>query len=294
MTDRLSWERHGPVWPMSEVSRFVEAGGLRWHVQTMGEGPVALLLHGTAASTHSWARIAPLLARRFTVVAPDLPGHAFTGASPREHLTLPGMAGAVAALLRAMDISPALVIGHSAGAAVMIELAATGRIAAPALVGINAALRPFDGVAGIVFAPLAKLLVLNPFAARIFAWRGSDRTAVQRLLAGTGSQVDAQSLDCYVRLFSTTSHVAGTLAMMANWDLSAMPQRIRSLPERLLLLTGTADLAVPSDQAFGIRDIARNVDVRILRGAGHLAHEESPEQVAQEILAYFDARTTGA
>ena len=76
--DDLSWERDGRDWPNREASRFVEAGGLRWHVQQMGRGPVLLLLHGTGASTHSWRALLPLLAKSFTVVAPDLPGHGFT------------------------------------------------------------------------------------------------------------------------------------------------------------------------------------------------------------------------
>src|SRR3954465_15975067 len=74
----LSWDRDGRDWPHREASRFIEAAGLRWHVQIMGQGPAALLLHGTGASTHSFLDLAPLLARRFTVVMPDLPGHGFT------------------------------------------------------------------------------------------------------------------------------------------------------------------------------------------------------------------------
>lgn len=65
-------------WPHRDCSQFIEAAGLSWHVQRMGEGPALLLLHGTAAATHSWAGLMPLLARRFTVIAIDLPGHGFT------------------------------------------------------------------------------------------------------------------------------------------------------------------------------------------------------------------------
>ncbi|MEL4403125.1 alpha/beta fold hydrolase, partial [Shewanella algae] len=82
-------------WPNRDSSRFVEAGGLVWHVQQMGSGPPILLLHGTGAATHSWRGVMPLLARDFTVIAPDLPGHGFTRGRPRGGLTLPGMAGAV-------------------------------------------------------------------------------------------------------------------------------------------------------------------------------------------------------
>ena len=68
MSTALAWQREGLDWPHRETSRFVEAGGLRWHVQQMGRGPVALLIHGTGASTHSWRGLLPLLARRCRVV----------------------------------------------------------------------------------------------------------------------------------------------------------------------------------------------------------------------------------
>ena len=74
----------------------------------MGRGPVLLLVHGTAAATHSWRDLAPLLARRFTVVAPDLPGHGFSGSPGRGGLSLPGMAGALRALLDALRLEPAV------------------------------------------------------------------------------------------------------------------------------------------------------------------------------------------
>ena len=40
MSDRPVWSRDGRDWPNREASRFVEAGGLRWHVQVAGQGPV--------------------------------------------------------------------------------------------------------------------------------------------------------------------------------------------------------------------------------------------------------------
>ena len=56
----------------------VHVNGGDFHCEVAGEGPVALLLHGTGASTHSFRDLLPWLARRCTVVAPDLPGHGFT------------------------------------------------------------------------------------------------------------------------------------------------------------------------------------------------------------------------
>jgi magnesium chelatase accessory protein len=60
-----AWNIEGIGWPHRETSRFLTAGGLRWHVQEAGDGPTLLLLHGAGAATHSWRGLFPLLAERF-------------------------------------------------------------------------------------------------------------------------------------------------------------------------------------------------------------------------------------
>jgi magnesium chelatase accessory protein len=65
MVTYLDWAKDGADWPNREASRFVDAAGMRWHVQVMGQGPVLLLLHGTGASTHSWRDVMPLLRAPF-------------------------------------------------------------------------------------------------------------------------------------------------------------------------------------------------------------------------------------
>lgn len=285
MTAALSWTTDGRDWPHREASRFVTAGGLSWHVQMMGYGPPLLLLHGTGASTHSWRDLMPPLGERFSVIAPDLPGHGFTEAPDAELLSLPAMARALAALLAALDVSPKLVVGHSAGAAIAMRMVLTKAIAPKNLISLNGALLPFRGVASQLFPSLAKLLVLNPFVPRFFAWRAGSATAVEQLLEGTGSHLDRRGLELYQRLFSNRVHIASTLAMMANWDLEALGQNFGKLDLPVLLVVGAGDKAVSPADA---RDVARrlpNARIETLQGVGHLAHEEKPDVVARLILA---------
>jgi magnesium chelatase accessory protein len=271
-------------WPHRAASRFLHAGGLRWHVQVMGEGPVALLLHGTGASTHSWREIMPLLARRFTVIAPDLPGQGFSGAAPAEALSMEGMARAVGALLDALGVTPRIIIGHSAGAAIGARMCLDGLAKPEQLVAINGALLPLGGWAGQVFSPLARVMVRLPGMPRLFAWRAADPVVVRRLLDATGSHLDAAGIELYARLFRRPEHVAGTLGMMAAWDLHALRRDLPRLETPLLLVIGQQDKTIRPTEARRLSRILPQARIRALPGLGHLAHEEAPESVLHAIL----------
>jgi magnesium chelatase accessory protein len=258
----------------------VRAAGLLWHVQVMGQGPTLLMLHGAGAATHSWRDLAPMLARRFTVVAPDLPGHGFTQTPPGVGLSLPGMAGAVSELLEAMQMQPALAVGHSAGAAVAIRMRLDGRIGDGGVVSVNGALRPFPGAAGHIFPVMAKALFLNPLAIQAFAWRARRPGAVAQLIESTGSRIDAAGLDYYGRLLGTTGHVAGALGMMAHWDLQPLVASLPALQGPLTLIAAENDRAVPPSVARTAHRSLPHSRLTIVSGLGHLAHEEDPARVA--------------
>ena len=297
MSERLSWERDGRLWPHREASRFVEVAGLCWHVQRWGpmpvqapeapfatRPPVLLLIHGTGASSHSWRDLAPRLAAHFHVVACDLPGHAFTAMPPAWQLSLPGMAQALGALMAELRLAPALVVGHSAGAAIGARMCLDGHIEPAALVSLGGAFLPLGGLAGQLFSPVAKLMAAAPFVPRFFAWRAGDDALVRRLLDGTGSQLDDEGVALYAQLVRNPGHAAGALAMMANWDLVPMMQDLRRLKPTLALVAPTNDLTIPPDQARRVKALLPRATLIELPGLGHLAHEEQPDLVAELVL----------
>lgn len=283
--ESLDFDRDGADWPNCETSRFIEAGGLKWHVQVMGQGPDLLLLHGTGGATHSWRALAPLLAKHFHVVAPDLPGHGFTTARRAPDLSLPGMATSIAALIGRLGLKPEVVVGHSAGAAILARLCIDGAISPRLFVSLNGAFLPFDGLAGMAFPALAKMLFLNPFAPRLFAW-AADHAAVANLLLGTGSKIEPRGVELYSRLMRNPAHCAGALGMMANWNLETLAGDLKRLTVPTVLVVGDKDKAVPPGDANKVAAMIPHVTIERLSGLGHLAHEERPEQVAKLIFAH--------
>jgi len=277
----LDWSRDAASWPHAEASRFVSAGGWRWHVQQMGAAarqavhrPVVLLLHGTGASAHSWRHLAPLLARRNEVIVPDLPGHAFTRAEGRRELTLAAMAEGVTALLGTLQRRPRWVIGHSAGAAVAAQMCLQGAVEPQALLALNGALLPLQGSAGTLFSPLARWLALNPFVPHLFAWHAAQPAVLRRLVASTGSQIDEEGRALYGRLVRDPSHVAGALGMMASWDLQSLARDLPKLRVPLELIVGEGDRTLPPSHGERVRALLPGARLTRIPGHGHLMHEE--------------------
>jgi magnesium chelatase accessory protein len=278
-SDRPCWTVEGRDWPHRERSRFVSAGGLKWHVQEFdAEGPRVLLLHGTGAATHSFRGLAPALARDFHVLMPDLPGHGFTAAPPGDGLSLKGMARLTGLLLDRLGFAPDIAIGHSAGAAIVVAMTLGHLIEPKAIVALNGALRPIRGAS--LFSPLAKLLFLNPIAPRLFARRARSGDATRRMLEGTGSRIDPRGVELYGRLFRKSGHVAATLGMMAHWDLDRLETEAAGLSMPLVLVTGAGDRAVPPADAETLTARLPTARQVALPQGGHLVHEERPDLVA--------------
>ena len=280
----------GADWPHMECSRSVQTPGVRWHVQMAGSGPVLLLLHGAGASTHTWRDVLPLLSADFTVVCPDLPGHALSHIAPGFRPGLREMAGALDDLLSALNLQPQVVVGHSAGGAVaaqwVLERQSQAHAGNPILIGLNPAWLPIPGMASWMFPAAAKVLALNPLSALWIARHGKRPGVVKKLVDETGSRLDAQGVDYYARLIRQPSHVRGVLAMMAAWDMGALGRRMGELRGPVFMHLGGRDTTVPtswSGRTYAAVAQARGITEPEL---GHLAHEEAPVRVAGQLRSW--------
>jgi magnesium chelatase accessory protein len=290
MTERLDFERDGKDWPNRAASRFITANGLRFHVQIAGEGPVMLLLHGTGASTHSWRDLLPLLAEHFTVIAPDLPGHAFTADPGTNGLSITSMARSIGALLNELKREPVYAIGHSAGAAILVRMALDKQIAPQSIISLNGALMPFGGIAGQFFAPVARLFATLPLMTTMFAWRARDPRVIDDILKQTGSKLDAEGIAFYRRLAGNGQHIGAALGMMANWDLHSLQRDMPRLKTPLVLVAGLKDEMVRPSQSQDVKGRLKSARIVPLSGLGHLAHEENAALVATLIRTISDNR----
>jgi magnesium chelatase accessory protein len=272
-------------------SSYVHSGAMRWHLRTAGQGPRLLLLHGTGSASGSWNRLASILAAGFKVLAPDLPGHGLSGILPAGRMGLDAYASALSGLVADLRAWPELIVGHSAGAAIAARMALDRRSDRTAVLSINGALRPLSGWTWAMFVPIARLLAIHPFVPALVASRvASDPRAVRRLLDSTGSRIDDGMVAHYEQLMRSPAHLAGTLRMLAHWDLHALARQLHRLGPRLTLVAADCDRTVPPQDAGWVQARVPDSALWRLPGLGHLAHEEAPEAIARIVVAVANTR----
>lgn len=271
-------------WPNRAASRVVHGPRHRWHVQDMGSGADVLLLHGAGGSVHSYAAMIPLLAAHMRVFAPDLPGHGYTKRGAQRRSGLQQMAEDISALCVQESVQPKAIIGHSAGGAIALMMGQMPAYQDTTIIGINPALSRFEGLAGVMFPALAKVLATVPFTSRLFSGVSSQPERIKSLMDSTGSKLSAEQIDLYRRLVSREAHVNGTLDMMAQWNLDPLIGGLMEIKNPVHFITGTYDMTVPARVAEDAARKIRGAQVTALERYGHLVHEEIPKQVAKICL----------
>jgi len=175
-----------------------------------------------------------------------------------------------------LDIVPKHIVGHSAGAAIAVQLGARTHVKTP-VTCINAAFGNFSGMAGIMFPYIAKLAAIAPFSSSFIAQMAQDTTRVGKLMDGTGSKLSNDQLRGYQFLFQRKQHVQGTLQLMADWNLDNFLSKLTLVQNPIQFVTGANDKTVPSRVSQQWAKRIASAEFAEFEGYGHLIHEEAPE-----------------
>src|SRR5690606_717985 len=121
-TKATTGKRHVELVAEAAATRVTHVHGHEVAYRSAGDGPVLVMVHGIAGSSGTWTPIMPLLARDYTVIAPDLLGHG-ESAKPRGDYSLGAYASGIRDLLTVLGVERATFVGHSLGGGVAMQLA---------------------------------------------------------------------------------------------------------------------------------------------------------------------------
>src|SRR5262249_18865823 len=123
--ERAAAEMAADPTPREEVVTLADGREIAALVAGPGNAQKIVFVHGLGGSLSTWQMVLGDLAERYRVAAIDLPGHGQSDKSSPDaaDYSVPGLAAAVAEGLRALKLTPAIVVGHSLGGAVAMEMA---------------------------------------------------------------------------------------------------------------------------------------------------------------------------
>lgn len=147
--------------------RFVDVPGARLHVVEAGSGPALLLVHGLGGQlSHFTYGVLERLATSYRVIAVDRPGSGHSARDPVASAALPAQAAALSTLIATLGLDRPLVVGHSLGGAVALQLA----LDHPERVGALALVAPLTHAPDAVPAAFRGLTIASPLLRRLVAW----------------------------------------------------------------------------------------------------------------------------
>lgn len=257
----------------------VVIAGRRIAFQRAGTGPVVVLVHGGVSDSRSWRRQLRDLSDEFTVVAWDAPGCGQSD-DPPESYRLPEYADRLADLIHGLGLRAPHVVGHSFGAALVLELYRRHPTIPASLILVAG----YAGWAGSLPADEVARRVLNAEqAAQQMAGGQWDPTSIpglfsDRLSAPTVTELAGIMADCRPAATRTMAHA------LAEADLRDV---VADIDVPTLLLHGDVDQRSSLTVAQTLHAQIPGSKLVVLPGLGHECYLESPEQFNDEVRAFL-------
>jgi pimeloyl-ACP methyl ester carboxylesterase len=272
------------------ASRTAQVDGLKLHYLTAGNGPVVILLHGYTQTSRMWRPLIPLLAEKFTVIAPDLPGIGDSGI-PKDGLDMKTSAIRIHALAKSLGVQKARVVGHDIGLMVAYAYAAQFPAEVEKLVLMDAFLPGVDGWEAVYNNPNVWHFRFNgPTPEALVQGREKIYFAYfwNDLAADKTRSLPTADREAYVAAYSGPGRMHAGWAYFAAWpqtakDFTQLAQTRLTIP--ILSIGGEKSLGDALGQQAKL--VATDATVIVLKGAGHWIMEERPAETMDALLKFL-------
>jgi pimeloyl-ACP methyl ester carboxylesterase len=271
---------------------FLTLQDVRVYYEDKGDrgAPPVVLIHGLFGSTLTWRyNVDALLEAGYRVITFDRPGFGLSDKTGAFNYAISNQADLTAALLDALAVDSAVIVGHSAGGNIAASLALRHPDRVDRLVLVDAAVA-FGGPPAFV----GGLVALPP------VWRWGrvglqayfTRENVEATLRGF--QADPAFLteadyDAYWRAFQTPGWDIALLAITRDLAVDALDDAaLRRITARTLLIWGAEDTLTPLAQGERLADLLPDAQLVIIPNAGHQPFEEAPQAFNQVLIAFLN------
>jgi len=272
------------------ASRVSEVDGLQLHYLTAGHGPALILLHGYAETSLMWRPIIPVLAERFTVIAPDLPGIGDSGI-PADGLDMKSAAVRIHGLAKSLGVQKAEVVGHDIGLMVAYAYAAQFPAEVTKLVLMDAFLPGVSGWEPIYNNPAIWHFRFNGPTPEALV-QGRERTYLDYFwndfAADKTHSIPEADRKAYTAAYARPGRMHAGWAYFVSFpqaarDFAQLSQTKLTMP--VLTIGGEKSLGEALGQQTKL--VATDVTVVVLKNTGHWVLEEQPQQTTDALTKFL-------
>ena len=272
------------------ASRTAEISGVKLHYLTAGHGTPLLLLHGYAETSLMWKPIIPVLAKRFTVIAPDLPGIGDSDI-PGDGLDMKSAAVRIHDLAKSLGVQKAEVVGHDIGLMVAYAYAAQFPAEVTKLVLMDAFLPGVRGWEAVYNNPAIWHFRFNGPTPEALV-QGRERIYFDYFwndfAADKTHSIPEAARKAYVAAYSRPGRMHAGWAYFVSFqqaakDFAQLSQTKLTMP--VLAIGGDKSLGEALGQQT--RLVATNVSVIVLKDTGHWILEERPKDTTDALVKFL-------
>jgi pimeloyl-ACP methyl ester carboxylesterase len=273
------------------ASQSAEVNGVKLHYLKTGHGPAVILLHGYTQTSRMWRPIMPLLAEKFTVIAPDLPG---IGDSeiPKSGLDMKSAAISIHGLVKSLGIEKARVVGHDIGLMVAYAYAAQFPAETEKLAVMDAFLPGVAGWEDVYNNPRIWHFRFNGPTPEALV-RGRERVYFDYFwndfAADKNHSLPDADRTAYVAAYSRPGR------MHAGWEyFVSFQQAAKDFAELSKTKLTMPVLAIGGEKANGVvlgeqmKIVATNATMIVLKDCGHWVLEEKPKETTEALIKFLD------
>lgn len=271
-------------------SRTAQVEGVQLHYMTAGKGPALVLIHGYAETSLMWKPIIPLLAKRFTVIAPDLPGIG-DSAIPATGLDMKSAATTMHALVRSLGVEKAEVVGHDIGLMVAYAYAAQFPSEVTKLVVMDAFLPGVAGWEDVYNNPGIWHFRFNGPTPELLV-KGRERTYFEHYWNDFAADKTHSIPEAARKVYAAAYARPGR--MRAGWGyFVSFPQAAKDFAVLSQTKLTMPVLSIGGEKANGLllgqqmKLVATDVTVVVLKNTGHWLMEENTKETTDALVKFL-------
>lgn len=267
--------------------------------------PIILLLHGFPSSSTQYRDLIPLLAKKYHIIAPDLPGYGFTIVPSNYVYTFDNLASTITFLLLALKISKFSMYVFDYGAPVGLRLATSGKFEIEALVSQNGNCY-FEGFGSNFWAPIFALWKSENGGSER-EWLGTnfltlEATRYQYTHGVSPSLLSKIAPETYTFDFEHMAQTPGNVDVQLDlfYDYRTNPllysewqKWFRESKVPVLAVWGEGDPCFVPPGAKAFKNDVVDAEVYLLEGAGHFALETHLDVIAEMCMEFLGRKLGG-